>query len=110
MIAHAAIASLAFHAAASAAERDVALRLEKGRLADGARTIRVAVGDTLRLRWTSDRQIHLHVHGLDLELRVSPGAPAELVLHATVTGRFPVTVHGPGGRHRAIAYLEIHPR
>lgn len=74
-------------------------------------TLRVRQGDALRLSFTSDAPIELHLHGYDLIQRVAPGAASVLALEAAIAGRFPVTVHEEGGVHRpgALMYLEVHP-
>jgi hypothetical protein len=100
---------LAF-AAAGAAERAFDLKLAGGKLAAGAGTLRVARGDQVELRWTSDRRLVLHLHGYDIETTVTPDSPARMAFTASVAGRFPVTEHAHGkGHHRALLYLEVHP-
>jgi FtsP/CotA-like multicopper oxidase with cupredoxin domain len=97
-------------AAAQAGERAFELKLAGGKLAAGASTLRVAKGDKVELRWTSDRRIVLHLHGYDIEATVAPGAPASMAFTATLAGRFPVTEHAHGkGHHRAVLYHEVHP-
>jgi hypothetical protein len=65
-------------------------QIEKGRVAQNKRLIRVKQGDAIRLRWTSDRVIMLHLHGYDIETKVEPGTTAEMAFTARATGRFPV--------------------
>jgi len=71
------------------------LQIEKGRLPQGKRLIRVKQGDAVRLRWTSDRAIILHLHGYDIETKVEPGTTAEMTFTARATGRLPVEEHKP---------------
>ena len=58
----------------------------------------------------------LHLHGYDIEQRVSAGAVAELAFTATATGRFPIEIHAPaeagGHAHEGVplAIIEVHPR
>ena len=81
-----------------------------GKLAAERSTLRVARGDAVELRWSSDRRIVLHLHGYDLEATVAPDAPARMKFTASIAGRFPVSEHRHGaGHHRAILYLEVHP-
>jgi hypothetical protein len=97
-------------AAAGAAERAFDLKLVAGKLATERNTLRVAKGDEVELRWTSDRRIVLHLHGYDIETTVTPQAPARMAFTATLAGRFPVSEHTHGkGHHRAVLYLEVHP-
>jgi hypothetical protein len=93
-----------------AGTRSFDLAISGGRLASGARTLRVQQGDQVSLRWTSDRPITLHLHGYDLELEIEPGVAAAMQFEARATGRFPVEIHQPGGRHATLLYLEVHPR
>ena len=92
------------------------LKIEKGRVAQNMRLIRVKQGDAVKLRWTSDRPIVLHLHGYDIEKKVEPGAVAEMVFEARATGRFPVEEHKPnakGGHSHGEAPLvriEVRPR
>jgi hypothetical protein len=92
------------------------LKIEKGKVAQNMRLIRVKQGDAVRLRWTTDRLIMLHLHGYDIELKVEPGAVAEMAFKARATGRFPVEEHRPnakGGHSHGEAPLvriEVRPR
>lgn len=73
-------------------------------------TLVVDRGDSVELRWTSDRAMALHLHGYDLEAEVGPGMEATISFDARAAGRFPVETHDASGQHRAIIYLEVHPR
>jgi hypothetical protein len=90
------------------------LRIERGRVPADMRLIRARQGDTVRLRWRSDRTMILHLHGYDIEQKVEPGSVAEMTFTARATGRFPVEVHAPqGGGHTheaPVVRIEIHPR
>jgi len=102
---------------AIAAELTFDLHIERGRLPENMRTIRVKQGDVVKLRCTSDRRQTLHLHGYDIELRVEPGAVADLTFTARATGRFPLHVHGPAERSGShaheeppLATIEVYPR
>lgn len=92
------------------------LKIEKGRLPERMRTVRVSQGDAVRLRFTSDRPIVLHLHGYDLETKVMPGAVVEMAFTAHATGRFPVEEHRPDARgghshgEAPLVRLEVRPR
>ena len=97
----------------AAATKVVEIVLKNGKVA-GKSSVRVTRGDTVVLRWVSDRPLELHLHGYDVTAAVSPGAPAEMKVAARATGRFPVEIHGQrgsGGHHedRAIFHLEVYP-
>ena len=92
------------------------LRIEKGRVAPNMRLVRVRQGDTVKLRWTSDRPILLHLHGYDIETKVEPGTTAEMTFTARTTGRFPVEEHKPSTRgghshgEAPLVRIEVQPR
>ena len=95
---------------AIAAERAFDLTIVHGRLTGGQDTIRVQQGDTVVLRWHSDRAIVLHLHGYEIETRVAPGAVAETRFAARAAGRFPIHLHAGQARPEAVlAYLEVYP-
>ena len=78
--------------------------------------IRVKHGDAVKLRWTADKPIMLHLHGYDIETKVEPGAVAEMAFEARATGRFLIEEHRPnakGGHSHGEAPLvriEVRPR
>jgi hypothetical protein len=92
------------------------LKVEHGAVPANMRLIRVKQGDAVKLRWSSDRPITLHLHGYDIERKVVPGEVAEMAFTANVTGRFPVEEHkaDAGGGHShgqaPLVRLEVYPR
>ena len=73
-------------------------------------TVKVQQGDKLELKWSSDKPMELHLHGYDIEVKVSPQAPAVMSFIANIPGRFPIEQHGQApGHHRPVLYLEVHP-
>jgi hypothetical protein len=102
---------------ALAAELTFDIKIERGRVPDTMRLIRVNEGDVVKLRFTSDQPIVLHLHGYDIEKRVAAGAITELAFTAYATGRFPIHVHAQGagaGGHAhedaPLATIEVYPR
>lgn len=96
--------------AASAAEKAFYVALAGGKPSAGSRTLRVAKGDEVVLRWTSDRRIALHLHGYDIEATVAAKGEATMRFTAGIAGRFPVSEHTHGaGHHRAVLYVEVLP-
>ena len=65
------------------------LKVEGGRVAPNMRLIRVKQGDAVRLRWTSDRPIILHLHGYDIETEGRAGRDRANDLHGTRDRAFP---------------------
>ena len=104
-------------AGALAAELTFDIKVERRRVSDTMRLIRVNEGDVVKLRLTSDQPIVLHLHGYDIEKRVAAGAITELAFTAYATGRFPIHVHaqgaGAGGHEHEdapLATIEVYPR
>jgi FtsP/CotA-like multicopper oxidase with cupredoxin domain len=96
--------------AAEPAGKAFELAIAKGRVDAAQQTVRVKKGDKVELRWTSDRRIALHLHGYDIEVTVTPEAPAVMSFQARIAGRYPVSEHGHGSRHeRPLLYLEVLP-
>ena len=87
------LAIAAGSAGVPAAELVFDIRIEHGRVPDTMHLMRVHQGDAVKLRWTSDRPLVLHLHGYDLEQRVAADAVAELKFTASATGRFPIEIH-----------------
>ena len=95
---------------AGAEPRVIQLALRNGRLPEDRRVVRVSQGDEVTLRWTTDRPLTVHLHGYDIETKLSPGTSVSTRFTARATGRFAIEVHGDRGEERIVAYLEVHPR
>jgi hypothetical protein len=102
---------------AMAADLMFVLRIEHGRVPENMRLIRVKQGDIVKLQWSADQPVSVHLHGYDIERRVEPGAVVEIAFTANATGRFPI--HGHSTRDRSgghaheespLAYIEVYPR
>lgn len=100
----------------SAAFKDAAVRrieivIEDRQVTGGNEVVRVTQGERVELVWTTDEKVRLHLHGYDVEIDVTPEAPAVLALTAHATGRFPVTSHGfgDGHGHDTLLYFEVYP-
>src|SRR5262249_59818796 len=101
--------------AAAAAELTFDLKVERGRVAETMRLIRVKQGDVVRLRWASDQPLVVHLHGYDVEKRIAPGSAVEMTFTAYARGRFPVHLHAQGAGGRAheeapLVNVEFYPR
>jgi hypothetical protein len=100
-----------------AAELTFDIKIERGRVLDTMRLIRVIEDDVVKLRWTSDQPLILHLHGYDIEKRIAAGAVSEFAFTAYATGRFPIHVHtqgaGAGGHaheEAPLTTIEVYPR
>lgn len=71
----------------------------------------VRQNDQVVIHLTSDKPLHVHLHGYDIESDVAPNAVTSLRFTATATGRFPIEIHSHEPRkQRPLAYLEVRPR
>ena len=96
------------------------LAIVNGKVAEEMRVIRVSKGDLVRLRWTVDEPMDIHLHGYDIEQKAAPGDETIMTFTTFATGRFPVEAHlsGEGARGAEgdsptgiiLLYLEVHPR
>jgi precorrin-4 methylase len=114
-LAGSALALLLAAADARAAELTFLLPIEKGHVPADKRLIRVKQGDTVNLRWSTDRRMIVHLHGYDIAKEVVPGAVADMTFTARATGRFTVEPHlakTPSGGHAhgdVLVTIEIYP-
>jgi len=102
---------------AGAAELSFSLHMENGRLPENMRLVRVTQGDVVRLLWSVDRPVTVHLHGYDIERKVEPGTVGEMTFIARATGRFPVHAHATGKpsgdrvhEEAPLLYVEVYPR
>lgn len=87
------------------------LRLSGDRISDGPRLVQVRKGDRVTLVWHTSERAEIHLHGYDLLLKLRPGATGTMIIDATSTGRFPVTLHGAHSHsHKPLLYFEVHPK
>jgi hypothetical protein len=86
------------------AVRTIELGFAGGKVTGGVRTERVALGETVRLRITSDVADEVHVHTYDLIGAVGPDGPADIEVEATIPGRHEVELEDRG---RVLVTLEV---
>ena len=96
--------------AQSSEEKAFELTIQGGQVVGGTKSVRVTQGDKVTLNMISDAAIEIHLHGYDIEVEVTPGAPARMSFEAFATGRFPVSVHGADQHESTFFYLEVYPR
>jgi hypothetical protein len=100
---------------ASAAELSFELPVTNGRVPENMRLIRVKQNDVVKLQWSADRPMTLHLHGYDIEKEVAPGAVTDMTFTARATGRFTVEPHlakQPSGGHAhgdVLVTIEVYP-
>ena len=91
---------------ASAVDLTFDLKIERGQVPQNMRVIRVSQGDVVKLRWSTDQPLTLHLHGYDIEQTLERGAVAEMTFTARATGRFPVHVHDGSARAGSHSHQE----
>jgi heme/copper-type cytochrome/quinol oxidase subunit 2 len=99
-------------------QADKSFVLRVGDAAEEPKVLRAQKGDRVRLMVETSRPVVVHVHGLGVEIAVTPGRPEEVQLTASASGRFPVHVHDTADpaaakmhHHRApFAYFEVYPK
>lgn len=94
----------------ASAPKVLAISIVNGAVVGSENTIRVQQGDDVELRLSSDKPMELHLHGYDIEVKLSPQSPAVMSFKASIPGRFPVEAHGTApARSRPVLYLEVSP-
>jgi hypothetical protein len=101
--------------AAGATEVTYVLAIANGRVPDNMRRIRVKQNDTVKLEWSTDKPISVHLHGYDIEQDIKPGAVSEMTFVARATGRFTVEPHigktqsGGHAHGDVLVTIEVYP-
>jgi hypothetical protein len=109
------LALLAAPTAAGAAEVTFVLAVSNGHVPENMRLIRVKQNDMVKLQWSTDKPMQIHLHGYDIEKELKPGIVTEMAFAARATGRFTVAPHvgqAPGGGHShgdALVTVEVYP-
>src|SRR5437763_5500992 len=101
--------------AAGTAEVTYVLAIANGRVPDNMRRIRVKQNDTVKLEWSTDKPISVHLHGYDIEQEIKPGAVREMTFVERATGRFTVEPHigktqsGGHAHGDVLVTIEVYP-
>jgi hypothetical protein len=101
--------------AAGAAEVTYVLAIANGRVPDNMRLIRVKQNDTVKLKWSTDKPITVHLHGYDIEKDVKPGTVSDMTFVARATGRFTAEPHigktqsGGHAHGDVLVTIEVYP-
>jgi hypothetical protein len=75
---------------------------------EGIREVNVNKGDRVELVVVSDSAGELHVHGYELEEKLTPGKNV-LQFTADIDGKFEIELHAESGAHAQIAELTVQP-
>ena len=74
----------------------IEVEVADGQVTGDTGRLTVPAGEHVTLVVTSDVADEVHLHGYDLEGRLTPGAPTTLTFDATVPGVFEVELHEAG--------------
>ena len=67
-----------------------------GEVSPSGQTVKVAVGNTVRITGMTDAADEVHVHGYDKTLELKPGKPGAIIFKADKKGSFEVETHETG--------------
>lgn len=90
----------------SGEQADVTLdvTIANGKVSPSGKSIKVAVGNKVKITGVSDVHEEIHVHGYDKTLKLDKGKPGSLVFTADKKGSFEVETHETG---KVIARLVV---
>ena len=107
-------------AAAEAQSQVIAVEIRDGAVPRAQRVLNAQQDARLRIVWTSDRPLTVHLEGYDISVTVRPGKAEVMEFKAQAGGRFPVHAHegemhgAQLGKHAhgrgALLWLEVHPK
>ncbi len=84
------------------------LNIHRRQVIADRRTIRISEGEEVRINWTTDEALELHLHGYNIHVVATPEHPASMSFKAHTVGRFPIAAHI--FKHPVLTHLEIFPR
>lgn len=110
-------ASFASSAWAQDAVHAVSLSITKGLVSGpsieksgGVPVLRVSKGDDVEIRWSSDIDTELHLHGYNIEADLEADSSTLMRFEARFTGRYAIEMHGSVDHDEAtIMYIEVRP-
>jgi hypothetical protein len=79
--------------ATEAAQVTYALSIANSHVPDNMRLIRVKQNDVVKLEWSTDKPMTVHLHGYDIEQELKPGTVTQMTFTARATGRFTIEPH-----------------
>ncbi len=84
----------------------ITIVVKGGRPQGGIQRPRIDKGDKVVLVVKTDAGEEVHVHGYDIEKRVTPGTPVRIPFTANLPGRFELELHHPDA---LLAVVEVKP-
>ena len=96
-----------------------AVAIKDGTVPREQRVLRVVHESLVRIEWSSDRVMTVHLEGYDISLTVRPGVPTVMAFKTFASGRFSVHAHEGQARdapsthahgRSVLLRLEVHPQ
>ena len=95
----------------SVKEKIFEIRITNGKVVKGDSTLRVKEDTPIKVFWTSNSPVELHLHGYDILLKLKSNKSKLMKFIAKTAGRFPISIHGLDGHdHSPLVYLEVYPK
>ena len=88
-------------------ENEVFISIINGNV-QGRKLVEVKKGQQVRLNFTSDQKMSIHLHGYDIEAEIPMDGSEVIAFEAHATGGFPVTAHISDGNHSSQESHEMH--
>ncbi|MFL2763648.1 MAG: hypothetical protein ACJ0A6_01375 [Dehalococcoidia bacterium] len=77
------------------------LNIKNNKLINQSTTLRVNHNDYIKLNINSDQKTQIHIHGYDIEKKISPENTELIGFKANATGRFNITIHTDKTEHNS---------
>ena len=79
-----------------------------GGIVEGEETVVVGKNQQVKLHFTSDQEMTVHLHGYDIEKKIPESGKGTIMFDAHATGRFPVTTHASDEDHSSQGAHQMH--
>ena len=95
--------------------REIPIVIQEGKVTNHIGNIMVKKEENIRLIFSSDESVTVHLHGYDIEKQIKGDDPAVMEFLAKATGRFVITshpshdMHTDSSVHGTLVSLEIRP-
>ena len=90
-------------------ENEILISIKNGNV-QGHEIVGVKKGQQVKLNFTSDQRMSIHLHGYDIEAEIPMDKSETIEFEAHATGRFSVTTHISDDNHSSHGSQEIHAK
>ena len=88
-------------------KNEILISIKNGNV-EGDKIVKVKKGEQVKLKFTSDQEMSIHLHGYDIEAEIPMDGSETIEFEAHATGAFPVTAHISEENHSSHTSHEIH--